>query len=60
MRVDLQIFRALVRAGEVVHVVEIVLRAEQIQAGQHLSAVDGTRIEINLKHGVSPRLLREQ
>jgi len=58
MQIDLQIFRALVCAGEVVHMVEVVLRAEQIQAGQHLSAVDGTRIEIDFKHCPSSRLLQ--
>ena len=41
MRVDLQVFRALVFASEIVNMVE---------AGKYLPAVDRARIEIDLKH----------
>ena len=56
--VDFKILLALVLAGEVVDGVEVVFGAEQIQAGQHLSAVDRAGIEIDFKHGWSLTLLR--
>lgn len=49
--VDLEIRLTLVLTGEVVDVVEVVLGVEEVEAGQHLAAVDGAGIEIDFQHG---------
>ena len=48
VRVDREIFGSLMGAGEIVDVLEFILRAKQVQPRQHLAAVDGARVEIHL------------
>ena len=45
-------------AGEIVDVLELILRAEQVQPRQHLAAVDGARVEIYLQHDCSSLRLK--
>ena len=41
-------------ASDVVDMIEIVLGAKEIKAGQHLAAVDRARVKVDFKHSFFP------